>query len=186
MTRRKKPPHKASKQFDSELKAGSATDKRTGPKDRRGDEISMDDIAYKIEVKAGTKEERRGKMPKANELANNEILGTKQHWDEARDYPKIIQAVQANQTDYDACVGALNGLGLKSRAWKTATTNDQGKFTVYQSSPFTEDQVISKARTVVKKLNDIGVDISFPKKQARVAFDYKAMAVNLGLLKSED
>ena len=41
-------------------------------------------------------------MPKANELADNEILGTKQHWDEARDYPKIIQAVQANQTDYDA------------------------------------------------------------------------------------
>ena len=79
-------------------------------------------------------------MPKANELADNEILGTKQHWDEARDYLRSFRPYKRTRLIMTPVWVRLMVSASKSRAWKTATTNDQGKFTVYQSSPFTEDK----------------------------------------------
>ena len=155
--------------------------------ERRSSEVTMDKLEYQAKVMLGQAEERRDPPEIYN--SNNPVskkpeekismatdtkkkVSAKLRWGDGATFA-LMKAIVENQKDYDAFLKATVGT-LKSTAGESAEW-------IYESKPFEEKHILSKARSIITKMKADNYDVSMPK-QKSTGTNYEDMYAKLAEL----
>jgi len=150
----------------------------TTKKERRTPPPTLESIAFKANVKMGTDVEKRDTDTNKKEepvaapkKTTKKTKAEKQIWGQDATHQLIAKMIE-HKDDQDAFIKSCSG--LRSEAKETE------KY-IYESGPFSPEQIISKAQQVVKRMRSDGYDVALPAKKRDSAIDYAAIYEGLGL-----